>query len=124
MHLTGGNQLTIDVAGDYQRSEFANIDPKASADARLHYNFMVTKKDPAAPDYPVPFLISGRVHASATKGANANTTPFARAWITYKHPSSPNSEILVSATAGLGGPVDRTFEGLRLSRPIRSVRSH
>lgn len=118
--ITGGNQLTVDITGDLQRSSGISIfDPKASSYAWMSYFFTVTKKNPDAPNAPVPFIISARVHGSVTPGSTGKAASV-RAGVSYRHPQAANAEMLVGVQLGGGAGAqsrDLAFEGLRAQMP-------
>lgn len=116
--ITGGNQLTVDISGDLQRSSGFIPEPKASAYAWMRYYFAVTKKDSRAPSDPVPFLISARVHGSVTPGSTG-VPAGVRSYVSYKDPLAANYEALIFVLVGGSSPQSQelSFHGLRAQSP-------
>jgi len=119
VQITGDNQLTLDIAGDYRQTG-SPPDPKASAYAFLRYYFVIEKKDPNAPETPVPFRISGRGHAQVTYGST-NRTGRVQGALSYRHPDAATSEYLftIGAQSGVNTNKNVAFEGLRAQPPGR-----
>jgi hypothetical protein len=118
--LTGGNLLTVDVHGDFRVHSSLGY-PRADTSGMIRYYFAVEKKDPAAPDYPVPFLIRAKAHASVQRAGTGNSSPGAEAKVYYKHPSSPYQESLLNLYVisydDARAARERVFEGLRAQPP-------
>lgn len=108
--LTGGVQGMVDAQGHGKTVSYCKNGGK------ITYALRVMKRDPEAPDTPVP--ISIRASADVSVSVEPYTSATAAATVKYRHPAATSYETLISVAANNSYKHDSaSFDGLRAQPP-------